>query len=94
LEPVVAEIWQELLHVERVGRQDNFFELGGHSLLATRVIGRIRQKLPIQVTPRALFAAPTLEAFAKSLETLLWLKASTARRRSASESSYSEEGVI
>lgn len=42
VERALAEIWAELLHVERVGRQDNFFELGGHSLLAVRMVSRIR----------------------------------------------------
>ncbi|MEB0259906.1 non-ribosomal peptide synthetase, partial [Undibacterium sp. 5I1] len=32
-ESAIASIWQELLGLERVGRNDHFFELGGHSLL-------------------------------------------------------------
>ncbi|HVG44859.1 MAG TPA: amino acid adenylation domain-containing protein, partial [Longimicrobium sp.] len=42
-EQALAEIWSELLSVERTGRWDHFFELGGHSLLAVRVISRVRQ---------------------------------------------------
>ncbi|PPU79103.1 hypothetical protein XsacCFBP4641_20800, partial [Xanthomonas sacchari] len=38
----IAAIWQELLNLERVGRQDHFFELGGHSLLAVRLVTRVR----------------------------------------------------
>lgn len=34
----VAEIWQEVLDVPRVGSHDNFFDLGGHSLLVAPVI--------------------------------------------------------
>ena len=43
MEEILAGIWQELLQVERVGRQDNFFELGGHSLLIVQMIERLRR---------------------------------------------------
>ncbi|MCO7245650.1 non-ribosomal peptide synthetase [Halomonas sp. Mc5H-6] len=38
----LAEIWQEVLGVERVGETDNFFELGGDSLLSLKVMGRVQ----------------------------------------------------
>src|SRR4029450_699514 len=40
-EQTLADIWAELLEVDRVGRQDSFFALGGHSLLAVRLLSRI-----------------------------------------------------
>src|SRR6202021_4071787 len=42
VEESLANIWCEVLAIERVGRHDNFFELGGHSLLVVRVIERMR----------------------------------------------------
>ncbi len=70
-EQLVAEIWTEVLSVERVGAADDFFALGGHSLLATRVISRLRATLEIDVPVRAVFDYSTLTAFAAHVEVLL-----------------------
>ncbi|HEX9940150.1 MAG TPA: condensation domain-containing protein, partial [Longimicrobium sp.] len=67
-EVALAEIWSELLKVERVGRQDSFFELGGHSLLAVRVISRVRQVLGAEVALADLFERPVLADLARAIE--------------------------
>src|SRR5262249_48393510 len=41
-ETAVAQIWQAVLGVARVGRDDDFFALAGHSLLAAQVVARLR----------------------------------------------------
>jgi amino acid adenylation domain-containing protein len=69
LEAALAAIWTEVLGVDRVGRGDDFFALGGHSLLAMRLVARVRQLLGREVSPAALFAAPTLAGFAERLRT-------------------------
>ena len=51
-EELLAEIWADLLQVQRVGVNDNFFELGGHSLLAMRVMQRLGQRLALPVPVR------------------------------------------
>ncbi|MEY9381379.1 amino acid adenylation domain-containing protein, partial [Rhizobium leguminosarum] len=66
VETALAEIWAELLGVERVGRHDNFFELGGHSLLAVQLMERLR-RLSLGVEVRTLFARPVLADLAASL---------------------------
>ncbi|KGX12455.1 D-alanine--poly(phosphoribitol) ligase, subunit 1 [Burkholderia pseudomallei] len=67
-EEALAEIWRELLHVERVSRHDNFFELGGHSLLAVQLVSRLRQALSVEVALGTVFDAPVLSALAERLE--------------------------
>src|SRR6185437_4344066 len=70
-EQVLAEVWAEVLHLERVGIHDNFFELGGHSLLATQVIARVRQVLQVDLPLRALLDdAATVAELAIRLEEL------------------------
>jgi amino acid adenylation domain-containing protein/FkbM family methyltransferase len=60
----IAEIWREIIGVDRIGAQDNFFHLGGHSLLAARVVTEVRERFAVNLSVRALFEHPTLSAFA------------------------------
>jgi arthrofactin-type cyclic lipopeptide synthetase C len=67
LEISLAQVWAEVLQVEKVGRHDNFFELGGHSLLAMRMLSQVRQQLGVELALADLFANPELAAVAQVL---------------------------
>ncbi len=64
IETLLAEVWADLLKVQRIGRQDNFFELGGHSLLATQLIARIEQATGVRIGIRAVFEFAQLASLA------------------------------
>jgi amino acid adenylation domain-containing protein/FkbM family methyltransferase len=66
-ERLVAEVWQELLRLEKVGRQHNFFELGGHSLLLVQVRDRLREVFGREVPIIELFRHPTVSSLAEFL---------------------------
>jgi amino acid adenylation domain-containing protein len=67
-EQQLADIWQRLLGVERVGTQDNFFELGGHSLLATRAVSAIHKEMEAALTVKEFLLHPTIAALATYLQ--------------------------
>ncbi|GAB3491567.1 non-ribosomal peptide synthetase [Amycolatopsis cihanbeyliensis] len=66
-EESVGALCTELLGLEAVGRTDNFFTLGGDSLRATRLIETLAQRFGVVVPLRGFFAAPTVEALARTL---------------------------
>jgi len=71
LEERLAQIWQELLGIDKIGIHDNFFEFGGHSLLATLLLSRLRQSLQVNLPLRAIFTAPTIAELALLVEEVL-----------------------
>ena len=70
IEELVAQVWREVLKLDKIGVYDNFFELGGHSLLATRVIARLRSSFKIDLALRKLFELPTVAGLAQHIDLL------------------------
>ncbi len=63
-EKTLAEIWQRVLRLERVGVEDNLFELGGDSLLSVQIVSQARQaKLGLTLTQ--VLRHPTIGALAR-----------------------------
>jgi amino acid adenylation domain-containing protein len=69
LERSVAEIFQDLLGIERVDIRENFFELGGHSLLAARLQRRLSEHFGRELALTQLLERPTVAAIADLLGT-------------------------
>jgi amino acid adenylation domain-containing protein/non-ribosomal peptide synthase protein (TIGR01720 family) len=67
-ELALAAIWQDLLGIERVGRNDNFFELGGDSVVAIQVIGCARG-VGLKLTPAQMFQHQTIAALGELADT-------------------------
>jgi FkbM family methyltransferase len=67
MEHSLAEVWQRVLQVEDVGIDDNFFDLGGTSLTGLQIVNEIRSRLGMELSPVAIFEAPTVRALARRL---------------------------
>jgi len=58
-EEKLAEIWAQVLGIEKPGVYDNFFELGGESIIAIQIISKANQA-GIRLTPKHLFLHQTI----------------------------------
>ena len=67
LETRLAELWQEVLGIERVGINDDFLALGGESLLALRIMNRLRGLLGENISLAVLFDSPTVALLGETL---------------------------
>ncbi|WP_395705350.1 amino acid adenylation domain-containing protein [Rhodococcus ruber] len=65
LEQLVARAFEEVLDVERVGRDDDFFDLGGNSLSVMRLVAVLGTELGIEVPVRIVFTGSTVAALAE-----------------------------
>jgi amino acid adenylation domain-containing protein len=67
LEQNIAAVWQEALHVEKVGIHDSFFDLGGHSLLMVKVHNKLRGAMNKELSIIDMFRYPTVSSLASYL---------------------------
>jgi acyl transferase domain-containing protein/aryl carrier-like protein len=63
VERILANLWQKVLGIERVGIHDNFFELGGDSVMGIQIFARAREA-GLQITINQLFQYPTIAELA------------------------------
>ncbi|MCB0207971.1 MAG: amino acid adenylation domain-containing protein [Anaerolineae bacterium] len=63
----IAAVWQEVLHLDKVGIHDNFFDLGGHSLLIVQVYSRLQPFWGENLAMVDLFRYSTIQSLAEYL---------------------------
>ena len=60
LEIYIAEMWKEILGIDKIGVHDNFFEMGGDSIRAAIFVNKLQEKLGQQVYVVIIFDAPNI----------------------------------
>jgi amino acid adenylation domain-containing protein len=84
-EQALADLWQRILGIDRVGSQDHFFDCGGHSLLAMQLVARVRERFGVALPLKNLFERPTLGRLAEAIDALLWLDKCKAQAERSGE---------
>ena len=86
----LANIWMDVLGIEKIGIHDNFFHLGGHSLMATQVVSRIRKEFGMEFPLANLLESATVESVGKRIDANLW----AAQSATATTDSTRNQGVL
>ncbi len=67
LEKCIAEVWSEVLGINRIGRNQNFFDLGGTSLQAARMTSILSERLGLRVPTAMVFDLADIAGIAERL---------------------------
>jgi non-ribosomal peptide synthetase component F len=67
IERIIAEVWQEVLQLEKVSIHCNFFDLGGSSLAMIRMYSKLRELFDSPLSVVDLFKHPTVSGMARYL---------------------------
>ncbi|MBK6016196.1 non-ribosomal peptide synthetase [Streptomyces sp. MBT53] len=67
-EKILAEVYTEVLGLDRVGIDDDFFAVGGDSIRSIQVVSRARA-LGVEVSPREIFQCRTVAGLAAAVNT-------------------------
>ncbi|NET43359.1 phosphopantetheine-binding protein, partial [Okeania sp. SIO2B3] len=87
----LAQIWGQVLGIEKVGIHDNFFDLGGHSLMATKVLARIDDNFEIELPLINLFEAANIKELSVLVDNMIWANSASS---SLNNNDNSESGEI
>ncbi|MGD8991371.1 MAG: AMP-binding protein [Desulfobacterales bacterium] len=68
LQQYLANIWCDILMLDRVGIYDRFFEVGGTSILAARFVNKLQVELGEFIYIVSVFEAPTIQEYADFLK--------------------------
>ena len=64
----IAQIFAEVLGIEKVSIGDDFFRLGGNSILAIKLVAKLNDCYKISIQISDLFATPTIESLANKFD--------------------------
>jgi acyl carrier protein len=64
IEKTIADIWKELLSLDKLGIHDHFFDIGGNSLLMIRLSSRLQEIFKRDLPVVTLFDYPTIDSLA------------------------------
>lgn len=92
IETELAELWRDLLHLDKIGRWDNFFAVGGSSLSALQMLHRLKARFDVSVTVREFFSAPTIAGIAGYVEKALIATVSDLSAEEVAEQLGDREG--
>ncbi|HEY8021205.1 MAG TPA: condensation domain-containing protein [Thermoanaerobaculia bacterium] len=67
VEEVIAEIWRDVLAVERVGIHDDFFALGGGAPELGQVLARLSEVFQVALPEESALRAPTVAGLAQAI---------------------------
>ncbi|MGD2085117.1 MAG: amino acid adenylation domain-containing protein [Candidatus Aminicenantes bacterium] len=63
MEKIIANIWQEVLELDKPGIDDSFFDMGGNSLKVVQLYNRLNEILKKDIPIVALFEYVTIRSF-------------------------------
>lgn len=62
LEMLIADVWKEVLSLEKVSVNDSFFEIGGNSLKLLRLHNRLKEAFQRDIPILKMFEHPTVKS--------------------------------
>ncbi len=67
-ERILAQSWEKVLGLKKVGIQDDFFDVGGDSILAIKLLSEIKKTFNRELSVKSIFSYPTVYDFSRFLE--------------------------